>query len=99
MNKKNHGAPMKTKSASPPPTIAPSVKAYEFQNKIIVKYYDDGMGESLTCPNCYWFGGLKASLTLTSKGYSEFECPECATKLALVSLVSAGEVEIPKTVS
>lgn len=68
----------------------PCVKAYEFQDKIIVKYYDDGLKDTLTCPYCHWYGSLDSNPGLRADGFSEVRCPDCNAKLAMVSISGLG---------
>ena len=74
----------------------PTVKAYEYGNSIVVKYYDTGEASTLSCPLCHWFGTLDQS-TLPSGNdatgsYAEFHCPDCKTKLASVSPTTARKI-------
>ncbi len=67
----------------------PTVKAYEYGTTIVVKYYDNGEANTLSCPLCHWFGALEmghADNALADPCSSEFRCPDCNTKLASVSL-------------
>jgi hypothetical protein len=63
----------------------PSVKAYEYRDRIVVKYFDDGRRESLTCPHCHWFGSIEDKPELRLDGFTEVYCPDCNAKLAMVA--------------
>lgn len=66
--------------------VTPTVRAYEYGNTIIVKYYDTtGASNSLACPLCHWIGPLELSGAELYQGFSEFRCPDCNTKLARLS--------------
>ena len=67
------------------PTVTPAVKAYQYANKIVVKYYDDGSREILNCPYCDWCGDIADDREELPGLPSELRCPECQTILALVS--------------
>lgn len=82
---------MSTKGKAREREPTPSVRAYEYEDKIIVKYYDDGLGESLTCPSCFWFGSVVDAGKSDPIGFSEFPCPECGTRLAMVSWLVGSE--------
>lgn len=62
-----------------------TVKAYEFGNSIVVKYYDTGDAGTVSCPLCHWLGPLEIAARKQPPGSSEFRCPDCNTKLAKVT--------------
>lgn len=68
------------------PEITPTVRAYEYGNTIVVKYYDTtGSINTLNCPLCHWMGVLTIGNIEQRSGFAEFRCPDCDTRLARLS--------------
>ena len=64
---------------------SPTIRAYQYLDKIVVKYFDDGSSELLSCPHCHWFGKVDASEELGSSPTVELTCPHCHSSLGTIS--------------
>jgi len=61
-----------------------TVRAYKIMNRTLVKYYDDGEGDSVSCPFCDWHGVASGNLSTGANGLLEVLCPHCHALLGAV---------------
>ena len=63
----------------------PTVKAYELDDIIVVKYYDNGQSTLLNCPHCLWSGELRSYPGYGVEYFSELTCPDCKARLGTLT--------------
>jgi len=63
----------------------PSVKAYQYEDIIVLKYYDDGLSSTVHCPHCLWGGSVDQYTGRHASGFSEMKCPDCNARLGTIT--------------
>ncbi len=64
----------------------PSVRAYQYDDIIVLKYYDDGQSGEVHCPHCEWSGTVNQYAGPRSVGFSEMKCPDCSARLGTITI-------------
>ena len=62
-----------------------NVRAYRFNDRMIVQFFDSGQRNNLCCPECGWNGALENLADCSSACAVEVECPVCSNPLAMLS--------------